>query len=86
MVIRFWIISFVLALAGLATLKLQVITAQRLRRQALCGARPRALGAGDGRGAAGERGEGDGVGRASDAKPRGARRRRRRRSSIADLD
>ena len=61
-VIRFWIISFILALAGLSTLKLQVITSHRLRRQALRRPRPCAQRAGDGRGAAGERGEGDGVG------------------------
>ena len=57
-VIRFWIISFILALAGLSTLKLQVITAKAFagKHYAVYGlARSRA---GDGRGAAGERGAG----------------------------
>ena len=38
-VIRFWIIAFVLALAGLSTLKLQMITSPAFRGKTLCGAR-----------------------------------------------
>ena len=43
-VIRFWIISFILALAGLSTLKLQVITATAFagKHYAVSGSRARA--------------------------------------------
>ena len=75
----------------------QVITAKRLRGQALCGLRPRAVGAGDGRGAARERREGDGVGSTAPPRRQPKRRRRaaarsalhpgpRRRTEIANLD
>ena len=57
-VIRFWIVSFVLALAGLSTLKLQVITAKAFAGKHYAVLRAGAVGAGDGRGAAGERGAG----------------------------
>ena len=54
-VIRFWIISFVLALRGPRDAEAAVITSAAFRGKALCGAGAGALGAGDGRGAGGER-------------------------------
>ena len=81
-VIRFWIISFVLALAGLVDAEAAVITdAPAFRRQALRGARARALGAGDGARAARERRAGDGVGRARGAARWRSTDRRRDRST-----
>ena len=56
-----------------------MITGPRLRRKALCRARPCPLGAGDGRGAAGERRRGDGLGSSEEARAKLGRRAKARR-------